>query len=386
MPTSNVRVHVDFPTFNQLSEDKKSLINFFMENAALYFRGEYDGSTLLHMSGAVQLENTNKGVKNGNCADAYLSILYTDPNNPAYDPSLLPDHGASVDPDNLGLMRDGLQDVNSLLLHANTNLVLRSVDQFTDASHEYDYEYYYTPISYIVGSDGVDPSIPVVLSPMIGDTENTDRNLKPKNIAEKIENIDELYIEQIPIDKTGMDFSANYQLRTSSFTLKLYDVDDHETDIDLYYKIGLVSLDNGMDLDDIAAILKEEIFLFWEDDEVGKYKLTYDSSGFYIYRWPGSYVYMERRVGSFRNESFIKNTILPLIYDPNGPGGSYKGLMYIKLCNQDGTPYNFGNYIDYFHICLKATEDDTNPTLTSEAHLTITDQNVDGGFIPTPNY
>ncbi len=63
MPSYRMRVHLDYPTFDNLSEDRKSLINFIMEHGAAFFRGEYDGNTLLHMAGAVR--PTTRVIANG---------------------------------------------------------------------------------------------------------------------------------------------------------------------------------------------------------------------------------------------------------------------------------------------------------------------------------
>lgn len=470
MPTQRMRVHADFPTFANLSEDKKSLINFIMENGAVYLRGEYDDNTLLHMAGCLrpttrvyyhggdfievgsydinvmytefvtysvtfqnadneeitvtlnssifdqdnyylQIENdgnvgiwtltvvpltggevtvySGRGTNISNLEktsyydkDRYITISPSsgkattlDPaglpktqftkssqgTNP-FDPSLLPDGGASIsyiknkygDYSNIPELHyeDGVIDCNTVLCEAHTYLNLYKYGTA-------DGPYY--PTSEIATDDGVPfLSIPVTLTPKIGNVINTDPNVKPPFLLDKDENVDGLHLYEIPIDKEDMDFTYNLQVKSQDFWLSWTDPEEHTTLLrKVCYKIGFVSLNDNLSVNNMVNdFLSDGSFRigrytpYWERvvDENSPTGATIGIFGSNL-ATGSSYnvtsIYIEQRIGSYDIGGVAKTFITAIVETDYE---HLMGLAYFKLYEYSGD-----NLIPFTHTILDDT-------------------------------
>ena len=241
-----------------------------MENGAAYFRGEYEDSTLLHMAGTVRPKSRilyNNGYNPEGIGGFDVNIMYTEPVDPSsqepnpFDPSLLPDEGASIDSfiwqDSEYTTQslhyeDGILDCNTVLREAHSYLNLYSVGVPISSP--------YFPEAELALDLDNDPilHVPVTLSPKIGDVVNTNSSIKPTFILEGRTNVDGLHVCEIPIDREDMDFVYDQQLRTQDFWIEYYDEDLQENvKKKVFYKVGLVSFDSNYPISTLADTLLE---------------------------------------------------------------------------------------------------------------------------------
>ena len=204
MSKTNLKIYAKFPTWDGLSEPVKSLINFFMKNASVVFRGEYRDSSFQYMSGNVR----NKCYSSFDETEEYWN--YSLELNIAYFP---------FDPSEEYNVVDGFPDGSSTVAPLTSSLELLELTE--DGT--------YTETDLLSG--GI--PIPVILTPKSGDTVINNPRLKPKDIKTNYH-----HIVEIPIETDGLDFMYDFQLRSSSFY-----IDDGEGGIGhpafLAYRKGL---------------------------------------------------------------------------------------------------------------------------------------------------
>ena len=489
MPSYKMRVHLDYPTFDSLSEDRKSLINFIMENGAAYFRGEYDGNTLLHMAGTVRpttrvlygeyrtpeigamdlnimytqtvgtyslsfkngLENTvtvtlkdsvedkdqysleivmgedtanwklyknDSMVIESSFADnlsaiqtalsAYVTIAPQDTTplssttfdagglpktsfvevNP-FDPSLLPDGGASIphaekkdeegeieesDIDELHY-EDGIIDCNTVLCEANSNLTLYEVNTIEG---EGDARSYWPKADVVVDGDN-NPiiQIPVKLTPKIGDAVNTNPKIKPTFIVQKSTSVDGLHVCEMPIDKEGMEFVYDQQLRTQYFWLKFRDFAiQEELFKKVFYKVGILPINSDYTIDSIKEGLKLQSLIIsvgnqgWHpvDYESGenpkgvKFTLLSLSDSGSDNTFNPTDVWVEQRLGSYNAGGIARYFVAPI----ENSNGNNVALLYFKLYEDTGTEVlPVDNIIDHEEFSLYDQDDPEGSSVTT---------------------
>lgn len=416
MPSYKMRVHLDYPTFDNLPDDKKSLVNFIMENGAAYFRGEYEDSTLLHMSGTVRPKSRilyNNGYNPEGIGGFDVNIMYTEPVDPSsqepnpFDPSLLPDEGASIDSfiwqgDEYTTQslhyEDGILDCNTVLREAHSYLNLYSVGVPMDSP--------YFPEAELALDLDNDPilHVPVTLSPKIGDVVNTNSNIKPTFIVEGRTNVDGLHVCEMPIDREDMDFVYDQQLRTQDFWIEYYDEDLQENvKKKVFYKVGLVSIypeDNSVN--DLANILMEYEHLqiyrkvvpitpvdyesgdpdiygvrfllqdldAVDEDDASTHLILSGSSG-------DTYIWVEQRLGSYNVGGIATSFVCVLRNNDNVFHYPAFGIMYIKLYEDTGSGVvPFDVVLDNSNFSLYDSDSSNSPV--SILHLPFTDQDMDG--------
>ena len=486
MPSYKMRVHLDYPTFDSLSEDRKSLINFIMENGAAYFRGEYDGNTLLHMAGTVRpttrvldgeyrtpeigamdlnimytqtvgtyslsfknvLEDTVTVTLKDSLEDKdqyslqivndenyatwtlykndvviesshednlsaiqaalsdYVTVSPLDTStsssttfdetgfpktsfvedNP-FDPSLLPDDGASIphaerkdegggteesDIDELHY-EDGIIDCNTVLCEANSNLTLYEVNTI-----EGDASSYWPKADVVVDGDN-NPiiQIPVKLTPKIGDVVNTNAKIKPTFIVQKSTSVDGLHVCEMPIDKEGMEFVYDQQLRTQYFWLKFKDFAIHEELFKkVFYKVGILPINSDYTIDSIKEGLKLQSLIIsvgnqgWHpvDYESGenpkgvKFTLLSLSDSGSDNTFNPTDVWVEQRLGSYNAGGIARYFVAPI----ENSNGNNVALLYFKLYEDTGTEVlPVDNIIDHEEFSLYDQGDPEGSSVTT---------------------
>lgn len=388
MPEQQMKVKVEFPTWGKLSRPQKSLISFFMENASLFINWEpYRDQKLISASIAFNYFNAKYGDDDYPCSSLYIPFtereyLYED-----------------IEDGDVLLLSDRLPNT------FNTELVkIESLLVWVNPTFSYeDQDYTYPSVARF--EDDFIP-VPATLIPMIDDVENTDTALIPSFVANGQENEFGHKTLQVEIDKTGMDFSYDFQLRTSSFTIGVYswieNEDRYDTDnppsqtYDVYYKIGLCPFNDpswGVTDEEVMSTVKLQL-----KQGVLKLEDLYYSVG------DGS---LAISIYNIYNDHLGYNETSKIFVDPNYYSDVYKILpnkfilnyggqpIYFQLCNQDGTPVSSP-------IGLNQSSDQSNngikiyPKYASNTHaddgyqygevvLSITDQSVDGGFVTCPS-
>lgn len=417
MPSYKMRVHLDYPTFDNLPDDKKALVNFIMENGAAYFRGEYGDSTLLHMSGTVRPKSRilyNNGYNPEGIGGFDVNIMYTEPVDPSsqepnpFDPSLLPDEGASIDSfiwkgDEYTTQslhyEDGILDCNTVLREAHSYLNLYSVGVPMDSP--------YFPEAELALDDNDNPifHVPVTLSPKIGDVVNTNSSIKPKFILECRTNVDGLHVCEIPIDREDMDFVYDQQLRTQDFWIEYYDEDLQENvKKKVFYKVGLVSFDSNYPISTLADTLLEHEHLQvyrsvvpitpvdYESGDPDIYGVRFllqdvdavdeDEASNYIVFLKNNvsgpkYIWVEQRLGSYNVGGIATSFVCTLYYTRTYGDYLVAGIMYVKLYEDTGSGVvPFDVVLDNSNFSLYDSASSNSPV--SILHLPFTDQDMDG--------
>ncbi len=335
MSKTNLKIYAKFPTWDDLSEPVKSLINFFMKNASVVFRGEYRDSSFQYMSGNVR----NKCYSSFDETEEYWN--YSLELNIAYFP---------FDPSEEYDVVDGFPNGSSTVAPLTSSLELLELTE--DGT--------YTETDLLSG--GI--PIPVILTPKSGDTVINNPRLKPKDIKTNYH-----HIVEIPIETDGLDFMYDFQLRSSSFY-----IDDGEGGIeaDVFYKIGICPF-HGNSMESIMESLQEN-------------KLSMKLGDFLFYKLLDGSMAVGKKFTADGNYKFSTNLAFPLsVYDEEDDAYTYVGMAYIELYNQDGTVFTEDlTDTDIIISCRPSeNEEPEEVDLEYDLGLTITDQDMNGGFIYT---
>ncbi len=334
MSKTNLKIYAKFPTWETLSESVKSLINFFMKNGSMVFRGDYQNTTFQYMSGNVRnkyYSSFNKTAEHWN-SSLELNIPYFE-FNPVEEYPVV----------------DGFPDGNSTVSPLTSSLELLELSE-DGTSTETDL-LSTTPI-------------PVVLTPKSGEVIVNNPRLKPKNIKTNYN-----HIVQIPIDTEGLDFVSDFQIRTSSFYI---DDGSGNIDSDVFYKIGICPFSDNS-LEGLVDVLKDNL-------------LSMKMGDFLFYKLLDGYTAVGKEYTEDSTYKFSSNIIFPLsVYNEDRDTYSYVGLAYIELCNQDGTLFNQDISDKNIIIYCRPSENESPEEVVIESglNLTITDQSMEGGFIYT---
>ncbi len=363
MADSNIqqaRTYFEYTTWDRLTNDQKSFVNFVMRNGCIYFRGEYEGNTLLHMAGCLRLDSrvsndygdysrvgyivdvmapyTKYGESEEN-AFALMHLTEEGRNSiPGYgddDDTIQEWYGST----NETHYEDGIIDCNTVLCTAETNLCIYIVHSLSDDNM-------YIPFLHeaSVGTNGgsgdnvedIQLRIPVKIYTKIvrSNAENEDRLVLPADIKDKIPNdTTRLYAFESKIDPSScVNNPIDYKLRTESFT-----IESNGASNSFYYKVGMLPLnqkasDDYVDALEIANDLKEEHLhlmvrnidnancvafnLYDSSSQVSGFSADYKSrSG-----EPEEPMFVESVVGSYKRDGLAKSFVLPLC--------KYKGCIY----------------------------------------------------------
>ena len=221
-----MKVFVQFPSFSQQNEDVKSMINFFMENASLFFHGEYDQNNKLVSYSGVVRSNTRTATisyNTPNPSDCYELCIPYYPyfNGDQTGFPTLPT--TSISESGLPFLNDNIPSKDGVLCKDGT------IDLAT--AYKTGMNLYKIKTVNLVLSDTLvvdNPfTLPVVVIPKVNGELNTDTKLKPKNLVTQHSSIplQKIKIEGI-LDENGDPISEgfvyDFQLRSSSFTMEYW--------------------------------------------------------------------------------------------------------------------------------------------------------------------
>lgn len=299
------KVVVLFPTYENLPDEKKSFVNFFMENSTLVFAGNEDENENFYMSGCIKLQLTN---------NLFAMVVYEQEDD------------SSSEPSTLNILPNGTVDCRSTLLATDTSLkIYKRIVQSQGGNGSYDniggngsydniggngsydniggngsYDNIGGNGSYdnIIGStnsgntDSGDQSsgaqlqeitsfgsIPVRLSVRFEDSKNINENENTK-IEFVQANGDVLQIAMLPNSAANY----NYQLRTSNFTIENADNGDRH---DVFYKIIILTSSN-VSVNDIKNEMTtdEDSYIYLSPNS--SYQADYSSDNYTQYTRAGS--------------------------------------------------------------------------------------------------
>ena len=396
MPTKPTQIFVQFPTFDGQSEEMKSLINFFMEGASVFFHGFYDDlsfpSKMTSYTGEVRFNNrplfddSTHGVE---YTPYELVIPYQNFFTTNF-PALLLEGATSTAPQaNLSSYTSDLPYLNDspVVTEGITDYTVASLTSVKTAMNlcmggsASDGGSGYVPTSSFVSTNTI--SLPVQVIPMINDVANENVKLKPKQIATHVANDDNLYIQKITIEDI-LDSSGNpieegfvydFQLRTESFGLKDESLLGASVE-EVFYKVGITRLDTNVSMDTILSVLKTAS-LTLENITPGtgvayvRFSLSdsSDHSSSPSYRLCPDVNTIEQHIGTGNINGIATRAIMAL------QDGTYaiKALIYIKLYKANGSEYT--NLIADGHYSLYDMEDTTSSV--DLLYLDLTDQNLD---------
>ena len=375
MPQSNMVLHVDFPDWNSYSDPVKSLINFFMKDAAIYFQGDYTGSTLNSFSGNIRTKYRDIVSLYGDTdyfmdrTGVELNIAYTDTQPyPVEATGCLP-------------------NCTTTLTAKSSKLKLCLIDK----TRGEDYDFF---TASVFSGDGIEPidTINVTLTPKIGDATNTDASATIHNMTSVSP------LVTVPIKTANQDFTSEYQLRTSSLYL-----DDGNGNIaeDIFWKIGIVPFSkkypkgfsgNPVDTPSTVASIKN-ILMGNEDGVLEIHSFGYGSTIGNDYTFQMQYMDFRHDIlgnlNSLEGDLFGGDVpisfIVPIV--PYGEDSQYIiGLAYARMFKSDGslvTPEEVTGY--NLKLYYKTSENDQNPQeLEGYPYwypLSITDQSMTGGYL-----
>lgn len=405
---SNMRLKIEFPLYSDYNDGIKSLINLFLEDAAVYFRAEFDWETdqLLHMSAMLYQEHTIYSYSN----ETELGVIFYDSDNDLFSPTHCIDGGASVnEPYDGGVQDEGkmdparnlrcinsIGDINTVLAQANTYLRFYELD-----SHGGYYDY-------LSAFEIPETIIPVKITPYVNNEDVVDAT---DQLPSFLSDLREDGIVKVPIDKTGISFTYTFDLRTTSFSIKDLDTDTY---YDVFYKMGIVKFSKGYYLETNISLPNDgEESIHWEWDPQTYYISKSEIIGRFLgerlslnYSSESSLFLYETNIVNFPRKNTIKYAdrlevehnqfpgkprfsnifIAPIVDTEVLLEHSYNypcvGFMYMRLYNQDGTVCNLN--LDNLELCLKESIDDSYTSFSDyEIKVWFTNQNMSGGFIPS---
>ncbi len=331
MPDTNLKIYVDFTTWDTLTDPQKSLINFFMKDAAMVFRGNYQDGVFQYMS--------------GNVRNKYYSLLTTDLSLPKESVELNISYFESG-----SLVVEGFPDGTSTIIPLQSTLELLHIR----------IGFCFSNTSFFFGGS---VTFPVTLPPKSGETVINRPKLRPEYI-----NTNYNHIVTIPIETEGLDFLYDFQIRTSSFYI---DDGNGNIDSDVFYKIGICPKE-GSSIEDVVELLKEN-------------KLYIKVGEFLHYKLLDLYLAVGKKYTSSSNYKFVPRLVFPLMSNENNNVIPY-GVAYIELYNQDGTLFDqdISDTNLQFYLRPSENEEPVPVSPSSGIELLITDQSLDQGFILTP--
>lgn len=371
MPQSNMILHVDFPNWDTYSDPIKSLINFMMKDSAVFYQGDYTGSTLNSFSGNVRTKYRTV-MQCMNDSD-YLSLSESIELNIAYSDAV------TYPSDATGC----LVDCNTSLVTKQTTLKLLDIEASQNRASEF--------------TGGIDPidSINVTLTPKVGASANTDPTAKLHAMT------DSAPLVTAPIRTDLQDFVSEYQLRTSSLYL---DDGNGNIDEDIFWKIGIVPFNKKYPKS-------------WSGSAVNttstvqgiKTALLDSGSGVLSVNTGGSYVANDGYSFNLQDVEFVNGSLADMSGNPGSAGcivplsciipvvtysdSNYIiGLAYMRMFKSDGSPVTESEVTGYnLQLYYKTSEDDPNPQIIEYSYgierqnMSLTDQNMDGGYIQSPS-
>lgn len=392
MPTKQTKIHAQFPTFDQQSEEIKSLINFFMEGASVFFHGKYEDPNVTNKmtsyTGEIRFNNRPISSYFADYTPFEMIIPYQnyfDGDFPSFDIAPQSDLSESdlpyVTENDPIRVEDGVVEYTvPSLTSVKTAMNLYCGQTGTEGST-------YFPTSRFVEENTI--SIPVQLIPKVNDAVNTDTRLKPKQIATKQANSDGLYLQKIPIedilDSEGNPISDgfvyDFQLRTPTFGVrndKLVGASAEE----VFYKIGLTRLDTSIDLETIVDVLKTAS-LHIKTTEYVNDNIHYasfslvsasDHSSSPDYALSPDENPIEQHIGTGNINGIAPRAIMAV----RNSSGSVVALLYMRMYKADGSDYT--GLIDHKDFTIFDAEDLEHGV--NSLNLDLTDQDVDP--VPAP--
>lgn len=432
--SENIRIKVEVPDWNTYNSATKSLISFFLENASLFCRGEYEGDELTYMSSALLMDCLKS------CCTNFEYGLSED----------IAQIGATWGEDiseywygQYSLCKDGIPYVNTEFFTTSSAIkgfyTVPSGDYYTG----YDPVYIYTSDKivnswdYFNGDTFVNPGleftnlyVPIDFVVTKNDVEINDPSLVPSFLFNKEEDEQGYHVVKFPIDSSRYNLSYTFQFRTSSFTIKYTDENDDAVEKDVFYKMGLwtnkkryyldyewdpkpgmeyfnVDSDGYYSLSEVLNFILNPTnnfkFSLYKED----YSSEYFSSGYMIfYHIDGNNSDLVLSSDHCRSD-FIGNVlvttpskdnttifnqvtkanIFPLYHYATPTGTEEKqfyllGYIYLKLYNQDGTPFT-DSIPEGTDIGVKETDNSQADYNILASMLSLTNQYMNGGFVPS---
>jgi hypothetical protein len=356
------RIYVDFPTWNTLSAEQKSLMTFILKNGSICFRGEYSRlydeesnewiTRLGHFAANIRLDNKVRYIGDDDELTDYNTVElvaeYTDSSFASDDPTISYVQSSENNgyyEDDVGIKQpevvfesgahteNGIIECNSLLCTANTAFKAYKYSQreIIDPSTNEPYNFDLTP-SVASVTEIPSFSIPVTIKTKINSAFNEDSTIIP-NALQTItssENDDSFnHPAQISFS-VKMDPSCftnkqiDYPIRTGGFVLSTLSTPDNDI---YFYKGGVVSLNETTNT--AASIISELLsadynsFTIINGPSFPQIALVNPSTFMFNY----DLYYKE----SSNTNTYLANAFIAPLYHQDSP----IGFAYFKLCKID---------------------------------------------------
>lgn len=299
-------------------------------------------------------------------------------------------------------------DCNTVLCKANTSVTAGEISTGGYSIHNADYRATEDSLDCAIGD------VKAVITPMIDGKENTNENVVP-------DNFNEYGLASVPLAH-GKDLNYDVQLRTTSFTVAAWHIDENTGDIDeddialtdVFYKVGVCPLDGTEKTrDDLIELIKHSVFTVCVGDYDYSADVYFASSSPHSPQIDSSY---NNNIGSYSTtrvvdidkifngtdnfnsyEAVPKSIIFPIIkidgtYHGGGKIDPYFvgereviGFAYFKLCNTNGTPYTVEADSEVVYDEHPDLSDQENaPSPTGQLNLAFKDRMLDSGYSRFP--
>lgn len=378
MAQAQMTLQVEIPTWADLSVPVKSLINFFMQSSSLFFTKEEDSNAY---TGNIMAYKRLWSCKVYEYVYGIIQLCIP------YAPS-------SPDPfTNIEMLND-IPNIASQGLTKCTS----SLRVIYNAYRNYNGDS--VSVANVLPISG----IPVEITPLINNAENTDTSYKP--VMEVVGQDDggyDIYLASVRLN-LPQGAQIDYQMRTSSF--RIQDSNSSDVHYDVFYKIGLCPIERMWDADlsnsssnslNTVSLLKDYLMGNGDRYMVICWEEVYEPSGYnYTIGIQEDREQLLDGSNSFAQEASlysnhfnypITNAIIPL-YKKINYYDKLVGFAYIKLFNQDGTPFTdtLPSSFD-FEIKSDPLDNWDNPAWgdwpVGPMGLKLIDTNMDGGFVGT---
>lgn len=292
-------------------------------------------------------------------------------------------------------------DCNTVLCKANTSVTAGEISTGG-----------YIIISDRITEDSLDCAIgdvKAVITPMIDGKENANENVVP-------DNFNEYGLASVPLAH-GKDLNYDVQLRTTSFTVAAWHIDENTGDIDeddvtltdVFYKVGVCPLDGTEKTrDDLIELIKHSVFTVCVGDYDYSANVYFTSSSPHSPQIGSSYnagatlvIDIDKifnTTDDFNSyEAVPKSIMFPIIkidgtYYGGGKIDPYfvgekevVGFAYFKLCNTNGTPYTVEADSEVVYDEHPDLSDQENaPSPTGQLNLAFNDRMLDSGYSRFP--
>ena len=378
MPQADMHIHVSCPDWSTLSDPVKSLINFYLKDSRMYFKGSFTGSTLDALYGCirptyktiVEMVGDSDAFGSQDAVELYIPYTVDTASSSATYP---------LPTDNY------VPEFPLTLIEKETRLRLYWLKNAGEYPDEYKQANVYHSDSSTTAAVEPVENVRVILTPKIGTATSSNPDATIQAITASSQNLSRGITSE-------HGFDCDYQLRTSSLF-----IDDGNGNIaqNIFYKVGIVPFSKQYGKFGTGSPVNTPSTVEGLTTTLLSERLYFRTDTTYMV---GSDIYLallgvDFAVGEqWSNDYEFWDSQIPLSFIVPIKNGNDKfvGLLYARMFKQNGDEVTSDDVSGYsIKLYYKSSEDDPNPQEVSSSGVAtqpviFTNQSMSGGWVQSP--